>query len=324
MLTFWRRRGVAPGLAAVVCAGALGLSGCVGAPDGDADAAPAATDGGSTPYDASVSPPGDGAAPKGEPCGTGRGRLRVTVSLDPEVALQEPDVWLSLRCGPAESPVRLVRWARPGVHVLDGLGPGLYRLYASSQVAPGQWSPQVGVEGAATVALPLTVASEAAVLGGAASDDLGEADAGVLHLDAGLPDARLPDAALAPAVWRRSGGLLDPGSRQAVGTVEVEALALDGGVDAGEPRMAVQATLRSACATPPCPALSLHSVELRLSEGEAPIAVASMRFEDGTRLDAGGRFVLPRPLLLPGRLPGGARVLRLTVYGDVSGAERRR
>lgn len=318
MLTFWRRRGVAPGLAAIVYAGALGLSGCGGETGTDADATLPPTDSGAIAQDAAMLTPRDGAAMTGETCGAGRGRLRVTVSLDPEVALQEPDVWLSVRCGADETPVRLVRWAREGVQVLDGFGPGLYRLYASSLVAPGQWSPQVGVEGAATVAVPLTVASEAAVLGGAASDDLNEADAGVALRDAGLY----------PGTWRRSGGLLDPGSRQAVGSVEVEASALDdardGGVDAGAPQIAVQATLRSSCATPPCPALSLHSVEVRLSDGETPVAVASQRFDDGTRLEAGGRFVLPRALLLPGPLPGGTRVLRLTVYGDVSGVERRR
>jgi len=252
----------------------------------------------------------------GIPCGAGRGRMRVTVSLDPEIALQEPDVWLSVRCGPDETPVRLVRWEPGGAQVLDGFGPGLYRVHASSVVAPGQWSPQLGMEGAATVAVPLTVAAEAAVLGGAASDDLSAADAGV------------GDAGVLPGTWRRTGGLLDPGSRQSVGSVEVEARPLnddvDAGVDAGAPRLAVQATLRSACATPPCPSLSLHSVEARVSEGNVPVSVVSLRFDDGTVLPAGGRLTLPRTLLLPGALPGGERVLRLTVYGDVSGVERRR
>ncbi len=318
MLTLWRRPGVAPPFAALLAAMVLSSVGCgsgeAGA-DADAGITPQPTDLGSRSDAAAIFPPPD-APGVSVPCGPGRGRMRVTVSLDPEIALQEPDVWLSVRCGPDEVPVRLVRWDREAVQVLDGFGPGLYRVHASSLVAPGQWSGQLGMEGAATVAVPLTVAAEAAVLGGAASDDLASADAGPY------------DAGLSPGAWRGSGGLLDPGSRQGVGTVEVEARPLadaaDGGVDAGGPRIAVQATLRSSCATPPCPSLSLHSVEARLSDDNVPTAVVSLRFDDGTTLEPNGRRALPRALLLPGGLPGGARVLRLTVYGDVSGVERRR
>lgn len=295
---------------------ALGLACASGGCGESPRAADAAIDAGAR-VDVPTVDLGDAPIPQCE--GTGTGRLRVTLSLDPDVATRSPEVWLVARCGDDPNP-RVVRWDGTATQVLGDLPPGVWRVYASPQLAPGEWSAPVRLEPGATAVVPVTVRQDARLLGSVAAMSLAS-DAGV---DAGALDGG------AATAWRATFPLSDPATRRALGEVEISTVPLrahsaDGGVsgDLGalgnllNGRIAVQLTVRSRCDAPPCPGVELHSAELRTSVEGRPVDLASEAFATGATLRAGEHVDLPRTVIARGLLPDGRYGMRLSVFGAV-------
>lgn len=241
------------------------------------------------------------------PCSTGgAGRLRVGVSLAPDLDRRGPEVWLSVHCGADLRPVRVVRWDRSGSQLLDGFGPGRYQVYASSFLAAGSWSDPVTLEGVSTVAVPVTLGATPAALVTLSTDDVpaGGTDGGV-------------------AMW---GGraTFRAGGDSTVGVLEVEVLpATQPEGDAGVGTVSVRAVVRNVCSGSTCPTLQLHSIEVRSLRSDAPAGVSLARFEMSAALGVGQSASLPQPLTLPGGLPSDAQEYRVALYGALPAAAAR-
>lgn len=241
-------------------------------------------------------------------CGAGDGRLRITTSVDPEVAGGNPDLWLSLRCGDDDRAIRTWRPMAAMAETLEGLGAGNYRVFVSSGVAPGQYSSRVSLDGRGTSALAVTAAAGPTVLATAASD------APRVGADAG--------ASVIPG-WMASVVVTEPSARQPVALLDLVASPLSTGDAGAASRVALQATVRSTCAAP-CPAVTLHSIEVRALREQMPEAVESVRFEDATVLRAGERKTLPRSVILNVPSPDMLNVLRVVLYGEAGSPTARR
>lgn len=239
-------------------------------------------------------------------CSTGgAGRLRVGVSLDPDLERRAPEVWLSVHCGADLRPVRVVRWDRSGSQLLDGFGPGRYQVYASSFLAAGSWSDPVTLEGVSTVAVPVTLVASPASLVTLSTDDI------VAGADAGARDA-----GTSPPAW---GGraTFRAGADSTVGVLEVEFQTVTPTTDAGVGTVSLRAVVRNVCSAGTCPTLQLHSVEVRSLRGDAPAGVSLARFEMAAALAVGQSASLPQPVTLPGSLPDVAQHYRVALFGAV-------
>lgn len=242
--------------------------------------------------------------PSAQCASQGTGRLRVTVSLDPSFDLQTAEVWLGLRCG--SHPIsRVVRWDRSATQVIDGLGPGSYRVYGSSFLAPGAWSSAVLLGNAVTAAVPVTLQAEGEVLVSYSSTR-------------GGPDASV-DAATAGGAWQRQVVIRERGSGVMLGTATIEArpITLDPvGPDAGAlPGLSVNVTVANTCATPPCAPLRPVAAEVRALVGETPVGVGMERFTTHA-LEAGTHAALAEPVVLRAMPPGGESALQVVIYGE--------
>ncbi|MEZ4409127.1 MAG: hypothetical protein R3A52_22045 [Polyangiales bacterium] len=240
-----------------------------------------ATDGASSGY-------ADVAAP---PCGRGSGRLRVAIALDPALERRSPDVWLAVRCGASETPARVVRWDRSTSQVIDGLGPGDYRVFGSSFVAPGAWSAPVALRDLATAAVPMTLPSEGTSLGAVNSPDLRPAEGGA---------------------WMGRRTLMPAGVTTAVGVLEVTVVP-----SPATSTVSVQAVVRNNC-TASCPTVVLHSVEVRTLDQGEPVGLAVGRFAGTDPLAPGESATLPQALTLAGRVPDGRYGVEVSLLGQVS------
>ncbi len=247
------------------------------------------------------------------PCSnTGTGRLRVSVSLAPSLAARSSDVWLAVQCGESSTPVRIVRWDGSATQTLDGFGPGMWRVFASTLLSPGAFSNTVTLStGVATAALSLTLDEEGAVLALAGSNT-GQST------DAGVPDASSTDASAADAdgggtsdaalpSWSARVAMRDAVDSPSLGWATVTAYPVDG--DSVEVRVTVQ----NLCAQPPCAALTLHSVEARTALDGTPTGFARTPFETPT-LAYGASTVTSPHLVLRGALPDAHHTLQVAVY----------
>lgn len=225
------------------------------------------------------------------PCGRGSGRLRVAIALDPALERRNPDVWLAVRCGMGEPPARVVRWDRSASQVIDGLGPGEYRVFGSSFAAPGAWSAPVRLGELATAAVPMTLPSEGTTLGVVSSADLRPAEGGA---------------------WTGRRTLMPAGVTTAAGVLEVTVVP-----SPSTSTISVQAVVRNNC-TASCPTLVPHSVEVRTLDQGEPVGLAVARFDGGAPLDPGYSASLPQALTLPGRVPDGRYGIEVALLGQVS------
>lgn len=267
---------------------------------------------GTTPTDAAVffdAPSADVAAASDvalPPCSIGgAGRLRVGVSLDPDLERRTPEVWLSVHCGADLRPVRVVRWDRSGSQLLDGFGAGRYQVYASSFLAAGSWSAPVTLEGVSTVAVPVTLGASPASLVTLTTDDV------VTGADAGVRDA----GTALPTWGGRS--TFRAGADSTVGVLEVEFQTVTPTTDAGVGTVSMRAVVRNVCSSAMCPTLQLHSVEVRSLRADAPAGVSLARFEMTAALAVGQSASLPQPVTLPGSLPDAAQRYQVALYGTV-------
>ena len=247
-----------------------------------------------------------------EPCSnSGAGRLRVSVSLAPSLAARSSDVWLAVHCGDSYAPARIVRWDGSATQTLDGFGPGMWRVYASTLLAPGAWSNTATLStGVATAALSLTLDDEGAVLalaepGGTSSNDAGVSDASVT--DASAADSTGGAYDVAPPSWSARVAMRDVVDGPSLGWATVTAYPLGG--DSIEVRVTVQ----NLCAQPPCASLTLHSVEARTATDGTPAGFARSTFETPT-LAYGASTVTSPHLALRGSLPDAHHSLQVAVY----------
>ena len=268
-----------------------------GATDGGVDA-------GADASVADIAAPFLDVAPNAQCASQGTGRLRVTVSLDPSFDLQTAEVWLGLRCG--NHPIsRVVRWDRSATQVIDGLGPGSYRVYGSSFLAPGAWSSPVLLGNAVTAAVPVTLQAEGEVLATYSSTR-------------GGPDASV-DATTAGGTWQQQVVIRERGSGVMLGmaTIDARPVTLDPvGPDAGaSPGLSVNVTVANTCATPPCAPLRPLAAEVRALVGETPVGVGMERFTNRA-LEAGMNATLAEPVVLRAMPPGGESALQVVIYGE--------
>ena len=290
----------AVGALALTCAGCLQF----GVPPDDPPPQPdAAVDTAPTsPLDASTSPPCSN---------SGTGRLRVSLSLAPSLASRSADVWLAVQCGDSQSPVRIVRWDGSATQTLDGFGPGVWRVFASTLLAPGAWSNTATLgRGVATAALSLTLDGEGAVLALAGSGTPSPTDAGVP--DAPVADASVPDAggggadATTPS-WSARIAMRDSTDGPSLGWASLTAYPL------GESDVEVRVAVQNLCVQAPCAALTLHSVEARTSRNGTPVGFARGVFETPTLTYGASTVTMPH-LVLRGALPDALHTLQIAVY----------
>ncbi len=296
----------AVGALALTCAGCLQFGVPPDEPLPQPDAAVDATP--VSPLDASSSPPCSNSGP---------GRLRVSLSLAPSLASRSADVWLAVQCGDAQTPARIVRWDGSATQTLDGFGPGVWRVYASTLLAPGAWSNTATLgRGVATAALSLTLDGEGAVLALSGSGTPSSVDAGVP--DAALSDASATDAggggadATTPS-WSARVAMRDSTDGPSLGWASLTAYPV--GANAVEVRVAVQ----NLCAQSPCSPLTLHSVEARTSLDGTPVGFARSVFETPT-LTYGASTVTTPHLVLRGALPDARHTLQIAVYSTAPAA----
>lgn len=295
------------GFYALTCAGCLQF---IASPDAALLPADAAAD--------ATAPRDDASAP----CSNdGEGRLRVSVSLAPSLAARSSDVWLAVHCDDGALPVRLVRWDGSATQILDGFGPGAWRVFGATFLSPGAWSTTATLDGVATAAVSLTLDAEGALLaqaGSAATNngvdagapDAPAADASAPPADAaaGGSDARIPaDAAVAPPSWSARVALREVAGGPSLGSASLTAYALD------RETLEVRVTVQSLCAQPPCADLALHSVEARTADGATPTGFARTRFETPTLAYGASTVTMPH-LVLRGALPDALRSLQVAVY----------
>lgn len=292
----------------------LGGAGCGGVASPPADAASTP----STDVISDLASPRFDTGPQQACALGGTGRLRVGVALAPELEPRTPEVWLAARCGDEPFELRLVRWDRSASMVLDGFGPGMYEIFASSFVGAPTTSARATVDPSSTVSLSVTLAATPPLLAALSGGGSGLAiDGGApASRDAGLAET---DAAVLP-VWTARTHIIDSVSGASLANVEVEArpteLVPD---DRDNSRITVRAVVRGVCtATPlmPCPQLTLHAAEVRTLDNERPWGVGTSNFVSN-RVAPGDAVALQRPVLLRGALPDARSVVRVAVYGSI-------
>lgn len=232
-----------------------------------------------------------GEAGTGAPCGYGAGRLRVAIALDPALERRGPDVWLALHCDGQDRALRVVRWDRSMSEVIDGLGPGRYRLFGSSFVAPGVWSSPVEVSNDSTVAVPMTLPLGGAVLGAVSMGDFTPSRGGAL-------------------IARKS--LRPAGVTAEVGSLEVTVTAIE-----NSPEVSVHATVVNTCRES-CPTVVLQSVEARSRMGMQPLDLAVGTFDRDAPLEPGQSVSLPVELRLTANMPDRDVGLSVVVMGQIA------
>jgi hypothetical protein len=238
----------------------------------------------------------------------------VSVALDPALEPRAPEVWLSARCGDDGREVRLVRWDRSPSMVLDGFGPGVYSVFASSFLAAPTTSARVQIDPVSTASLSVTLPSTPPAIATLRAGGSGVA------VDAGAPgDARTAsvDASARPT-WSGRAYLSDGTSAPSVGSVEVDAVSLGAAAEGGE-AIEVRVTVRNVCAVSAmnaCGRIVLRGVEVRALDGDAPQGVASGSFSVAA-IGPGESASLERAAVLRGGLPDAQRALRVAVFGEL-------
>lgn len=292
-MNFLRLRRLAPWLLSLAAAGCGGAAG---------DPAPLA--------DASAGSDAPGAAgllaPPPPPCSAeGTGRLRVSLGLDPGLAVRSPEVWLLVRCGLGAGFERVLRWDRAATQTIDALGPGPYEVIGSSFVAPWSPSTRVVLADGATAAVSVTLPPGPPVLA---------------HLRSGAGAGGADGAA---AVWRASVPLLSGDDAPSAASLDVEARPFVGDPPAeGDAAfVSVTAVARNPCASGQCPPYTLRALEIRTRAGDAPTGLQGYRFGVGGRLAAGESRSVPRPVVVRGAMPDDGHGIELVLYGDVVRAE---
>lgn len=273
-----------------------------------------------TPRDAAVDAADVAAADVSTtPCAQdGAGRLRVAVSLAPSLLERTADVWLAVQCNEGASPVRLVRWDRSPTQILDGFGPGTYRVFGSSFLAPGRWSTMAALEGVATSAVSLTLPSDGALLASVSSErpagavDAGEVDAG--EVDAGASEPDVHDGSAVP-VWEARAPLRDAVDGPVIGWMSVVARA------SASNTIELRVVVQNVCATTTCRPITLISAEARSLDGDVPHGFAAADFENPT-LAHGASTSLSRPLVLAGSLPDAQHKVQVALYAVAAPAAR--
>ena len=290
-MNFLALRRVAPwllSLAAVGCG-----SGVDGAPSQDASTlVPDA----SAPRDGAVAT-ADLAAPL--PCSTtGTGRLRVSLGLDPALAVRSPEVWLLVRCGQGDGSERVLRWDRTATQTIDALGPGTYEVIGSSFVAPWSSSTRVMLADSATAAVSVTLPSAPPVLA---------------QLRSGT------GAYGGPTLWRASVPLASGDATASVASLEVEArpYGSDPPVAGDGAFVSVTAVVRNPCANDLCPPYLLRALEIRTRAGDGPTGLQGFLFPDDERLGAGESKSVPQPMVVRGAMPDDLHGIELVLYGEV-------
>jgi len=233
------------------------------------------------------------------PCAPGgTGRLRVSLGLDPGLALRSPEVWLLVRCGPGGAFERVLRWDRTATQTIDALGAGSYEVVGSSFVAPWSSSPRALLGEGATAAVSITLPPAPSPL-------------------AQLRSAASANGAQVP--WRASVSLASGSTAASVASLEVEVQPYVGtppaASDAGF--LSVTAVVRNPCANGQCPAYLLRALEIRTRAGDAPTGLQGYRFPDGERLEAGESKSVPQPVVVRGALPDETHGVELVLYGEV-------
>lgn len=243
------------------------------------------------------------------PCSLGgTGRLRVAVTLDPQLMRRGPEVWLSARCGGDDRELRVVRWDRSPTMVLDGFGPGSYSVVASSFVAASARTARIDLDPRSTASLSVTLLGEPAAI---AVVRAGAGVAGAVDAGLSLPDGAVPAGdGGARASWSGRVAIDGMPGAAALGSVEVEA------VQASESAMELRVYVRNTCATSACPSIQLAGVEARTLLRAAPTGVGEGQF-DHPQILAGESAALVAPISLRGVLPGEQGALHVAIYGLV-------
>lgn len=242
------------------------------------------------------------------PCSLGgTGRLRVAVTLDPQLVRRAPEVWLSTRCGEDDRELRLVRWDRSPTMVLDGFGPGQYSVVASSFVAPSARTARTVLDPRSTASLSVTLLDEPAAIGivRAGAGVSGAVDAGARRDGA----VATSDGGARPS-WIARASVDAPAGTNAVGGVDVE------GVQVAEDAIELRVVVRNVCAATAsaCPVIELAGAEARSLVNNAPVGQIEGRF-DRPRLFGGESATLLRPLALRGLLPSERSAVHVAVHG---------
>lgn len=250
-----------------------------------------------------------------EPCSQrGAGRLRVSVSLAPSLAGRTADVWLAVHCDNGPEPLRLVRWDGSASQTLDGFGPGTYRVFGSTFLAPGSWSTTAALEGVSTSAVSLTLGGDGAQVAYASgggpsppSPDAGVQDAAARDASAGDAGTAVGDAAGLTPDWMSRMQVRDPATGASLGMATATARAVPGGA------LEVRVVVQNLCREPGCAPIELLAAEARATEGDAPTGFASGGFNVSS-VGYGMAAVTDQPLRLRGSLPDARHGLQVAVY----------
>jgi hypothetical protein len=299
-MNFLRPRRLAPW---VLCLAAVGC-GSGADPSNDPVDASAPADVGAFAADSPAAAADVAARPL--PCSAnGSGRLRVSLGLDPGLAMRNPEVWLLVRCGQGAGSERVLRWDRSATQTIDALGPGSYEVIGSSFLAPWSSSTRAMLADGATAAVTLTLPPTPPAL-------------------AQLRSAALPHGA--PPVWRGSTPLISGTTAASVATLEVEAAPYVGSPPAATDRefVSVSAVVRNPCASGQCAPYVLRALEIRTRAGDAPTGLLGFAFPDGERLEPGESKSVPQALVVRGAMPDDAHGLELVLYGEVVRPENAR
>lgn len=266
-------------------------SGCGGSadPPGDATVADVSDASSDAPR---VAPDATAAAP----CSlAGSGRLRVTLSIDPTLVRPLGDIWLAARCGDGDQDrsVRVLRWNQESSQTFEGLGPGAWRVYASSFVSPGAWSSRVTLGPSTTAAVPVTLQG-------------GLPPLTVLRVGGEMPNTMVTSAAGVDFAGR---DIAPPGGNAPVGRLETSVIETPDG-------LLLTALVRNACSRAPCANLVVQGVEVRSLDADVPTDVASLRVEAMTVTP--GEIQTFRPLLLRGRRADATHAIHVALFGSIT------
>jgi hypothetical protein len=243
----------------------------------------------------------------------GQGRLRVSVSLAPTLVERTADVWLAVHCDDAAQPIRIVRWDRSATQSIEGLGPGMYRVFGASFLAPGTWSTTTTLGGVSTSAVSLTLDANGVPIANVVSSSASGDGGGV------TPDAAIADAAVKDVVdelpvrtrWETRVALRETAGGPSLGTVTITTR------PASDTEIEIRAVVQNLCAQPPCRPLRLSTIEARTTNREAPVGLSQGVFDSPT-LESGASTATMRPLMLRGSLPDAERALQVVVFAQTA------
>jgi hypothetical protein len=279
---------------------------------GCADSMGDSVDGGRVDGRADVSPILDVSSQR---CGAtgGQGRLRVSVSLAPTLVERTADVWLAVHCDDATQPLRIVRWDRSATQSIEGLGPGMYRVFGASFLAPGAWSTTTTLEGVSTSAVSLTLEANGVAVANVVSSSVSEDGGGV------MPDAAIADVLVTDVVdelpvrtgWETRVALRETAGGPSLGTVTITTR------PASDTEIEVRALVQNLCAQPPCRPLRLSAIEARTTNRESPVGLSQGVFESPILL-SGASTATMNPLVLRGSLPDSSRALQVVVFAQTT------